>query len=315
MEKLLEITDSRIIQGILGVEDRNLHLFEKHFGVKIFIKNKGLLLKGKRENLQSSVAFMEKLIGLAREGVFFTREELNHYLNASPEKEHSRLSSGDKIEVFAKRKVIIPKTKNQQDYVKAIKNYDVTFAIGPAGTGKTYLAMAMAVNYLKDGRVRRIILTRPAIEAGESLGFLPGDMQEKLAPYLRPLYDALYDMMDPDLIEEYLETGVIEIAPLAYMRGRTLNNAFIILDEAQNCTSDQLKMFLTRLGFNSRTVITGDITQSDLPGGKPMGLVEATKILKNIEGIKIIYLSDKDVVRHPLIQEIVKAYENFYREK
>jgi phosphate starvation-inducible PhoH-like protein len=196
-----------------------------------------------------------------------------------------------------------------------MRSYDIVFCTGPAGTGKTYLAMAMAVNYLMEKSVRRIILTRPAIEAGESLGFLPGDMHEKLGPYLRPLYDALYDMMEADVIEDHLETGVIEIVPLAYMRGRTLNNAFVILDEAQNCTSEQLRMFLTRLGFDSKTVITGDITQSDLPDGRPRGLLEAVSLLQTIKGISFINLNKNDVVRHPLIQKIIQVYENFYSKK
>lgn len=206
-------------------------------------------------------------------------------------------------------KSIGPKTKGQREYFEAIKKYDIVFGIGPAGTGKTYLAMACAVEALKNQQVRRIILTRPAIEAGESLGYLPGDMYEKISPYLRPLYDALYDMMDAPAIEKYLEIGIIEVAPLAYMRGRTLNDAFIILDEAQNATYEQMKMFLTRLGFDSKAVITGDITQSDLPGGKPAGLLCATQIAENIKDIKIIYLSGKDVVRHELVQKIIEAYE------
>ncbi len=194
------------------------------------------------------------------------------------------------------------------------KGNDIVFGIGPAGTGKTYLAMACAVEALKKQEVRRIILTRPAIEAGESLGYLPGDMHEKISPYLRPLYDALYDMMEPDRIEKYLETGIIEVAPLAYMRGRTLNDAFIILDEAQNCTAEQMKMFLTRLGFDSKAVITGDITQSDLPNGKPIGLLQAQDILSNTEGIKFIYFTGSDVVRHALVQSIIEAYDKAIRQ-
>jgi phosphate starvation-inducible PhoH-like protein len=206
-------------------------------------------------------------------------------------------------------KPIGPKTKGQREYFEAIKKYDIVFGIGPAGTGKTYLAMACAVEALKAGQVRRIILTRPAIEAGESLGYLPGDMYEKISPYLRPLYDALYDMMEAERIEKYLETGTIEVAPLAYMRGRTLNDAFIILDEAQNSTHEQMKMFLTRLGYDSKAVITGDITQSDLPGGKPLGLLQAMETLKDIDGIKLSYFSGEDVVRHELVQKIIEAYE------
>jgi phosphate starvation-inducible PhoH-like protein len=206
-------------------------------------------------------------------------------------------------------KQIGPKTTGQKEYVEAIQKHDIVFGIGPAGTGKTYLAMACAVEALKKQEVRRIILTRPAIEAGESLGFLPGDLEAKISPYLRPLYDALYDMMEAGRIENYIETGIIEGAPLAYMRGRTLNDAFIILDEAQNCTAEQMKMFLTRLGFDSKAVITGDMTQSDLPGAKPIGLLQAQDILKEIEGIKFIYFSGSDVVRHSLVQRIIQAYE------
>ncbi|TBR17460.1 PhoH family protein, partial [bacterium] len=222
---------------------------------------------------------------------------------ARPQTSHIPVMHGSSI------KVIQPKTKGQRDYVEAIKKYDITFGIGPAGTGKTYLAMACAVDALKNQQVRRIILTRPAIEAGESLGFLPGDMYEKISPYLRPLYDALYDMMEAERIERYIETGIIEVAPLAYMRGRTLNDAFIILDEAQNATAEQMKMFLTRLGFESKAVITGDVTQTDLPGGKPIGLIQAQNILKGIEDIKFSYFTGADVVRHELVQKIIEAYE------
>jgi phosphate starvation-inducible PhoH-like protein len=215
------------------------------------------------------------------------------------------------IPVSSKKRFIIPKTETQGRYIDAIKNYDIVIGIGPAGTGKTYLAMAMAMNAFLKKQISRIVLTRPAIEAGEKLGFLPGDMYEKVSPYLRPLYDALFDMMEAEKVVKLVERGIIEIAPLAFMRGRTLNDSFIILDEAQNTTSEQMKMYLTRLGFNSKTVITGDITQVDLPAGKTSGLIEAEKILSDIEGIKFIYFSEKDVVRHKLVQEIVKAYERY----
>jgi len=213
--------------------------------------------------------------------------------------------------VSSKKRFIIPKTETQRQYIEAMRNYDIVIGIGPAGTGKTYLAMAMAINALLKKQVSRIVLARPAVEAGEKLGFLPGDMYEKVNPYLRPLYDALFDMIEAEKASKFIESGIIEIAPLAFMRGRTLNDSFIILDEAQNTTSEQMKMYLTRLGFNSKTVITGDITQIDLPAGKLSGLIEAEKILNDIEGIKVIYFSEKDVVRHKLVQEIVKAYERY----
>ena len=215
------------------------------------------------------------------------------------------------IPVSSKKRFIIPKTETQRKYIDDIKNFDIVIGIGPAGTGKTYLAMAMAINAFLKKQVSRIVLARPAVEAGEKLGFLPGDIYEKFNPYLRPLYDALLDMMEAEKAGKLVERGIIEIAPLAFMRGRTLNDSFVILDEAQNTTSEQMKMYLTRLGFNSKTVITGDITQIDLPAGKASGLIEAERILSDIEGIKFIYFSEKDVVRHKLVQEIVKAYERY----
>jgi phosphate starvation-inducible PhoH-like protein len=218
------------------------------------------------------------------------------------------------LEISNKKERVRPKTPGQREYVRTMAEYDVVFAIGPAGTGKTYLAVAMAVNALKQKAVTRIILARPAVEAGESLGFRPGDLREKVDPYLKPLYDALYDMLPAVQIRRYLDTGVIEIAPMAYMRGRTLNNSFVILDEAQNSTTAQMKMFLTRLGVNSKAVITGDITQVDLADKKISGLIQVQDILKGVEGIKFVYLTKKDVVRHQLVQEIIRAYENFEKD-
>jgi phosphate starvation-inducible PhoH-like protein len=215
------------------------------------------------------------------------------------------------VPVSSKKRFILPKTETQKLYIDAIKNYDIVIGIGPAGTGKTYLAMAMAVNAFLKKQISRRVLARPAVEAGERLGFLPGDMYEKVNPYLRPLYDALFDMMEAEKVGKLIDRGIIEIAPLAFMRGRTLNDSFIILDEAQNTTSEQMKMYLTRLGFNSKTVITGDITQIDLPPGKTSGLMETERILSNVEGIKFIYFSERDVVRHKLVQQIVKAYEKY----
>lgn len=235
-------------------------------------------------------------------------KSLNESVPASSPLKNFLLST---IPVSSKKNFIVPRSKAQRDYIEAIKRYDMVIGIGPAGTGKTYLAMAMAINALLKKQVSRIILARPAVEAGERLGFLPGDLYEKVNPYLRPLYDALFDMMDAEKAHRLIEKGVIEIAPLAFMRGRTLNDSFIILDEAQNTTSEQMKMYLTRLGFNSKTVITGDITQVDLPTEKRSGLIEAEKILKHIKGLRFIYFSERDVVRHKLVQHIIKAYERF----
>jgi phosphate starvation-inducible PhoH-like protein len=313
MEKIIKITDSALLREIFGVEDENLKFIEKNSKVKISLAEQGIRIKGVAPNVEDAAQLINKIISLGQAGLIFGSKQLQGYLKSQG---GTATNSDNGIKVpSAKKKFVLPKTDGQQQYIQAIGGYDIVFCIGPAGTGKTYLAMVMAVNYLMQRKIRRIILTRPAREAGESLGFLPGDMQEKLGPYLRPLYDALYDMLEAETIEEYLETGIIEIAPLAYMRGRTLNNAFVVLDEAQNCTADQLKMFLTRLGFDSKAVITADITQSDLPGGKPLGLIEAMKILKPIKGIKFIYLTKKDVVRHLLIQQIIQAYEDFYSEK
>jgi phosphate starvation-inducible PhoH-like protein len=312
MEKLIKISDSALLREVFGIEDKNLKFIEKTFKVKISLVREGMQIKGANDNIENAAQLIEKIVSLGKSGLVFDGGQLQGYLDAQGKRDYAN-DNGIKVSA-AKKRVVLPKTEGQQEYVKAIQDYDIVFSIGPAGTGKTYLAMVMAVHYLIEKKIRRIILTRPAREAGESLGFLPGDMHEKLGPYLRPLYDALYDMLEAEIIEEYLETGIIEVAPLAYMRGRTLNNAFIILDEAQNCTTDQLKMFLTRLGFASKAVITGDITQSDLPGGKPSGILEAIKILKLIKGIKFIHLTKKDVVRHPLIQQIIQAYEDFYTE-
>jgi phosphate starvation-inducible PhoH-like protein len=311
MQRTVHINNQRELQLIFGPYDSNIKTIEEEFQVKITVQPDALKITGKGSNLDKAKALLDYILDSFRtKNREFDRKQLFYLIKTFKEGQIKYKEIEEQGLLFSfTTKQIGPRTKGQKDYVEAIKNYDIVFAIGPAGTGKTYLAMACAVEALRKNEVRRIILTRPAIEAGESLGFLPGDMYEKISPYLRPLYDALYDMMEAEQIEKYLETGIIEVAPLAYMRGRTLNDAFIILDEAQNATREQMKMFLTRLGFDSKAVITGDITQSDLPKGRPVGLIEAQQILKDIEGIKFVYLSGKDIVRHPLVQRIIEAYE------
>jgi phosphate starvation-inducible PhoH-like protein len=311
MEKIINLQNHQETQALLGLYDENLKTIEKEFKVKLGLRGENLKISGTATNIKKATGLIEEILEGLRGGQNeLSRKDL-HFLisdfkgSGRREREIPNL----RVRQLNSSKPVGPRTKGQREYVEGIKKHDIVFAIGPAGTGKTYLAMTCAVAALKNQEVRRIILTRPAIEAGESLGFLPGDMYEKISPYLRPLYDALYDMMDAERIEKYLETGIIEVAPLAYMRGRTLNDAFVILDEAQNCTAEQMKMFLTRLGFDSKAVITGDITQSDLPGGKPQGLLQAQEILTDIAGIKFIYLSGSDVVRHEIVQRIIEAYD------
>ncbi len=311
MNKTIKLGTHREAQAVLGPHDENLKAIEREFKVKISIRGEELKVSGTATNIKKALGIIGYLLNALRQGQpEFDNLSVSRLIANFKNPKRAAPIAGERagLGYLLNAKQIGPKTAGQGDYVEAIKKFDIVFGIGPAGTGKTYLAMACAVEALKKHEVRRIILTRPAIEAGESLGFLPGDMQEKISPYLRPLYDALYDMMDAERIEKYLETGIIEVAPLAYMRGRTLNDAFIILDEAQNCTAEQMKMFLTRLGFDSKAVITGDMTQSDLPGGKPIGLLQAQGILENIEGIKFIRFSGFDVVRHALVQSIIEAY-------
>jgi len=312
MDKIIRLQTHQETQALFGPHDENIKKIEKEFKIKLNIRGEHLKISGTTTNIKKASELIEYILNALRCGqTELGRTDLSHLIAdfKKPRKEGPINIPGSSIIRSSSGKEIGPRTKGQREYVETIKKYDIVFGIGPAGTGKTYLAMACAVEALKKQEVRRIMLTRPAIEAGESLGFLPGDMYEKISPYLRPLYDALYDMMEAERIEKYLDTGIIEVAPLAYMRGRTLNDAFIILDEAQNCTAEQMKMFLTRLGFDSKAVITGDITQSDLPDGKPIGLLQAQEILKDIEGIKFIYFSGCDVVRHALVQRVIEAYE------
>ncbi len=297
--------------SLYGSHDRHLHMLEKAFGVTIGGRGENLIIEGEADSAQRAEKAIMDIAALSKEGFRLTSEDVAYAISAAKHETFSPLEQHyqkDAIPIYGKKRSIIPKSPAQQAYIETIRHHDLVFAIGPAGTGKTYLAMAMAVSALVNREVERIILARPAVEAGEKLGFLPGDMIEKVNPYLRPLYDALYDMMDDEKARRLLERGSIEIAPLAFMRGRTLNDSFIILDEAQNTTSEQMKMFLTRLGFNSKAVITGDITQIDLPVGCRSGLIEIQGILKKIPGIKFTYFSEKDVMRHGLVQEIIKAY-------
>lgn len=318
MNKIIRLESNQETRALFGLHDKNIKIIEKEFRVKIAVRGEHLKISGTSNNIRKASSLIDYLLNAIRSGQQQLAESDLHCLIANFKqrgKDNSVAIQAINITPLSSAKHIGPRTKGQREYVEAIKKYDIVFGIGPAGTGKTYLAMACAVEALKKQEVRRIILTRPAIEAGESLGFLPGDIYEKISPYLRPLYDALYDMMEAERIEKYLETGIIEVAPLAYMRGRTLNDAFIILDEAQNCTPEQMKMFLTRLGFDSKAVITGDITQSDLPDGKPIGLLQAQDILKEITGIKVIYFTGLDVVRHALVQRIIEAYDKTSRNK
>ena len=302
--------------SIVGRGDENVKYFSKVFDVRIVPRGTELIIKGDPDNVRQFASFLRAVMSrLERERL--TAKEVRDYAKDFLEKVEGREdiseSEEDIILITHRKKAIVPKSETQRRYVKAIRENDIVFGIGPAGTGKTYLAMAMALAHLKEQRVNKIILTRPAVEAGEKLGFLPGTIAEKVDPYLRPLYDALYDMVDYDKAVYMLERNIIEIAPLAFMRGRTLNDAFIILDEAQNATREQMKMFLTRIGFGSKAVITGDITQIDLPKKEHSGLVEALKILKGIDGIEFVWFSQEDVVRHPIVAKIIEAYEAYER--
>lgn len=296
---------------MFGHHDRHLKLIEEDLGVRLSARGEELTLDGNPEATRYAERVLTELAGLANDGMQLQPEDVTHALSAlrqSPETPLKELLSSNTT-IVTKKRFVSPKSPTQRSYIEAIETHDIVIGIGPAGTGKTYLAMAMAVSALLRREVGRIILARPAVEAGEKLGFLPGDMIAKVNPYLRPLYDALFDMMDMERATRAIERGDIEIAPLAFMRGRTLNDSFVILDEAQNATAEQMKMFLTRLGFNSKAVVTGDITQVDLPPDRVSGLIEVRDILRGVEGIRFVYFDERDVVRHKLVQDIIKAYD------
>jgi phosphate starvation-inducible PhoH-like protein len=312
MRRTVEIAGS--VGTLFGTLDENLRYLESALHITADLEENSLRLEGEAERVERAAHILEEYNQLVREGKTFANGEVHSLLKLAVEEPGVPLkelleSSGRAKTKQSGKKTITPKSANQRRYMDEIEKHDMTFGVGPGGTGKTYLAVTMAVSALLNKRVIRIILARPAVEAGERLGFLPGTLQEKIDPYMRPLYDALYDMLDPDKLDRFLEKGIIEVAPLAFMRGRTLNDSFVILDEAQNTTSEQMKMFLTRLGFNSKAVITGDITQIDLPTGRRSGLVEALEVVAKITDIAVVTFSEKDVVRHNLVQQIIRAYE------
>ncbi len=310
MEKIIEFSDIEKIIAVFGEFDKNINIIKKEFDVSVVSRDSNIKISGLDENVRKAETVIMSLFKLLESGENITDQNLSYAIDMAKDGiDDTVLYGKDCICITAKGKPLKSKTLGQKNYVEAIKNNTITFGIGPAGTGKTYLAVAMAVKEFKAKNISRIILTRPAVEAGEKLGFLPGDLQNKVDPYLRPLYDALYEMFGTENYQRLAERGAIEIAPLAYMRGRTLDDSFIILDEAQNTTPEQMKMFLTRIGFNSKAIVTGDITQMDLPDGKKSGLKDVMGVLKNIDDIAFCYLTEKDVVRHRLVQQIIKAYE------
>ncbi|MBI3090043.1 MAG: PhoH family protein [Candidatus Tectomicrobia bacterium] len=306
----LVLADGQNLAELFGVHDAHLKEIETAFRVRVTTTGSLLRIEGDEEGVRHASRVITNLLELLRSGYRLQPRDVKFLMRLAAEESDADIQKifSERIVLPSKRGFVTPKSETQRHYIEMMRTYDVVIAIGPAGTGKTYLAVAMAVTGLLTKQFTRIILARPAVEAGERLGFLPGDLAEKVSPYLRPLYDALYDMMEYDKIQTMLERGIIEMAPLAYMRGRTLNDAFIILDEAQNTSSEQMQMFLTRLGFGSKAVITGDITQVDLPPEKPSGLIEVQKIVRDIAGIKFVYFSDRDVVRHELVQQIILAY-------
>ncbi|MDO4778998.1 MAG: PhoH family protein [Tissierellia bacterium] len=311
-----EINSMENVNILFGNLDENIKLIEREFGVRIKVYNNDLAISGDESLVVLVAHLMDVLFEIINKNKSLTLDEVRYAVEMEKQNSSDKIKDylDDIIVTTYQGKPLRPKTIGQKKYIDSIRKNGIVFGIGPAGTGKTYLAMAMAIEAFKNKEVSRIILTRPAVEAGESLGFLPGDLQEKIDPYLRPLYDALFEIMGPETYQKLMEKGLIEVAPLAYMRGRTLDNAFIILDEAQNTTKEQMKMFLTRLGYNSKAIVTGDITQLDLPVGKKSGLVIIQKILKGVKGIDFITLDRNDVVRHPLVQKIIDAYDKYEKE-
>ena len=316
-EQTINIDRMEHAVSLFGSFDENIRNIEKEYSVSVVSRGSDLKITGEAEGVAKAVRAINGLLSLINKDEALTEQNVRYVMTLVGEGNESQIATmgNDCVCITSRGKPVKPKTLGQKKYIEAIKDNTIVFGIGPAGTGKTYLAVAMAVNAFRAKEVNRIILTRPAVEAGEKLGFLPGDLQQKVDPYLRPLYDALFDMLGAENFQKYQERGSIEVAPLAYMRGRTLDDSFVILDEAQNTTPEQMKMFLTRLGFNSKMVITGDITQIDLPDGKRSGLVEVIKILKNVEDIENVTFNDKDVVRHRLVQDIVKAYAKYEERK
>lgn len=308
----MPVSDRQTLLQILGSQDENRRLMERELDIRLALRDNALVVTGRLDTVQRAAGLLAQLVAVAEQGKSVSAADVTYLvrmMKAGEDVENVQGLLTDTVIVSERGKPIGPRTVGQKRYVEAIRRCDLVLGIGPAGTGKTFLAVAMAVAALKAKKVARIILTRPAVEAGERLGFLPGDLQEKVDPYLRPLYDALYEMLDMEKAQKYLERRIIEVAPLAYMRGRTLNDAFIILDEAQNTTTAQMKMFLTRMGFGSKIVVTGDVTQIDLPSGRASGLNAVREILAGVPGIEFIYLTDSDVVRHKLVQRIIQAYE------
>ncbi len=316
-DKIINVNDTEQIINLFGPYDENINLIQRQYGVVVISRGTDIKISGNEENVNKACQAIESLMKISNTGEKLTGQTIRYVASMVSDGEAEQVNQlvGDGICVTATGKIVRPRTVGQKKYTDGIKKNTIVMGIGPAGTGKTYLAVAMAAKAFKSHEVSKIILTRPAVEAGEKLGFLPGDLQDKVDPYLRPLYDGLFEMFGAENFTKLMEKGIIEVAPLAYMRGRTLDNAFIILDEAQNTTSEQIKMFLTRLGNESKMVITGDVTQIDLPDSKSSGLIEAMKVLRNVEDIYIHKFNEKDVVRHKLVQDIVKAYEKYNNER